>query len=144
MQRPGDAAREMFVIEYVSLQLEHQQQYDPGRRIDGCRECFDHICERYAIREPMGRCRPLLGKEEVNIERQQCINCVLKQLKEATAVRNQKIERPKDNRAGQFASKALVGLLKFRNMTPAAVAGGMAESLALRNSSGIHFPTIPL
>ena len=144
MQRPGDAGCEMFVIEYVSLQLEHQQQYDPGRCIDGCRECLDHICERNAIREPMGRCRPFLCKEEVNIERQQCINCVLKQLKEATTVRNQRIEGPNDNRAGEFASKALVGLLKFRNMTPPVVAGGTAESLVLRNSSGIHFPTIPL
>ena len=76
MQRPRDSPREMPVVEYIGFQFEHEQQDNPGDRIDTRGEPFNDISQVDAIGEAMRRSSPFFGEEQVNVDGEKCVDRV--------------------------------------------------------------------
>ena len=77
MQRPRDRSRKLLVLENPGFEFEHEQQDDPGERIDRRGIGLDEVEHRNAIRELQFGRSVFLDKEQVNVEGQQRVNRVL-------------------------------------------------------------------
>jgi hypothetical protein len=85
VQGPGDRAREVLILENAGLEFKHQQQDNPGGRIDGCRVGADQVTNTNAIRIEQLVGKILFGKKPVHVHRQKDVNGVLEGLKQGLA-----------------------------------------------------------
>jgi hypothetical protein len=94
VQGHRDCARKMPVFEHVGLELEHQQQDHPCRRIDRGGVCLEDLTARDApgIFEP--RSGPFLAEKDEDVDSQQGINRVLEKLVQDSAVDFQAVAPP--------------------------------------------------
>ena len=70
MQRPRDSTRELFVVEHPGFEFEHQQQDDPGERVDRRGIGLDDVEQADAVRELQFGGRMLLEKKHENVQRE--------------------------------------------------------------------------
>src|SRR5690606_9615260 len=100
MQRNPDTSCGLLVREHEGLQLEHQQQDDPGRGVDAGRERLDDVAETETVREPVPDGRPFLREKYVHVDHQQRVHGVLEVMKQFEAI------------GGQYETTLLVNLCR--------------------------------
>ncbi len=89
MQGPGHPAREVLVVQDGRLQLEHEQQDDPGSGIDGRRKRLGVVAENESAREAVRHGCPLLGEKDKDVGGQKRVDGVLEKLVDTPAVGSQ-------------------------------------------------------
>ena len=94
MQCPGNGLCEMLVIDYIGFKFKHQQQDDPGQRVNCGRVRFHEIRDANAVRISQWRCGKFLGEEQVDVCREKHVNRVFEKLEQPAAVDRQTVGPP--------------------------------------------------